>query len=159
MQSLSTGFYPSPIGILKIAYTANGISSLVFLEDENKQRSDDLFLQSCFMQLDMYFSGEKMSFDLPLDLDGTQFQKKVWHLIQTIPYGRSATYSGLARKLGNPHFARAIGQANARNPVSLIVPCHRVTGLSGDLTGYAGGLWRKRWLLEHEGWDQTLRLF
>lgn len=159
MKLLSTGFYPSPIGILKITYTANGISSLVFLDEENEQRSDDLFLQTCFLQLDTYFSGEKMSFDLPLDLEGTEFQKAVWRLIQTIPYGRSATYSGLARKLGNPRFARAIGQANARNPVSLIVPCHRVTGLSGDLTGYAGGLWRKRWLLEHEGWDKTLRLF
>jgi methylated-DNA-[protein]-cysteine S-methyltransferase len=159
MKSLSTGYYPSPIGILKISYTANGISSLVFLDEGKKQRSDDLFLQSCFIQLDTYFSGEKMTFDLPLDFEGTEFQKKVWDMIQSIPYGRSATYSGLARKLGNLHLARAIGQANARNPVSLIVPCHRVTGLSGNLTGYAGGLWRKRWLLEHEGWDQTLRLF
>jgi methylated-DNA-[protein]-cysteine S-methyltransferase len=159
MKSLSTGFYPSPIGILKISYTANGISSLVFIDEEKKQRSDDLFLQPCFLQLDTYFSGNQTSFDLPLDLEGTEFQKEAWRMIQTIPFGRSATYSGLARKLGNPNLARAIGQANARNPVSIIIPCHRVTGISGKLTGYAGGLWRKRWLLEHEAWDQTLRLF
>ncbi|WP_165251353.1 methylated-DNA--[protein]-cysteine S-methyltransferase [Paludisphaera soli] len=101
-------------------------------------------------QLSAYFEGEARAFDLPLAPRGTDFQRGVWDALRTLRYGECVSYGELARRLGRPGSGRAVGHANARNPISLIVPCHRVVGAGGGLTGYAGGLDRKRWLLEHE---------
>lgn len=101
-------------------------------------------------QLDAYFGGERRRFDLALDLRGTPFQLRVWAALQEIPFGATETYGALAARLGSPGASRAAGAANGHNPVSIVVPCHRVVGAGGRLTGYAGGLERKRWLLDHE---------
>jgi methylated-DNA-[protein]-cysteine S-methyltransferase len=102
-------------------------------------------------QLGEYFSGERTEFDLPTTIDGEEFQRRVWELIERIPYGETTTYGEMARELGDPALAREVGAAVGRNPLSIVVPCHRVVGKDGKLTGYAGGLERKRFLLELEG--------
>lgn len=102
-------------------------------------------------QLKAYFQGSLRKFNLPLDLDGTDFQKKVWKRLESIPHGATTSYGDIARKAGRPGASRAAGAAIGKNPIVVAVPCHRVVGKSGDLTGYGGGLWRKKWLLEHEG--------
>jgi methylated-DNA-[protein]-cysteine S-methyltransferase len=107
-------------------------------------------------QLDEYFSGNRKIFDLPLDLHGTEFQKKVWSELLKIPFGHKISYKELTLKIGDIKAIRAVAAANGANPVSIIVPCHRVIGSDGSLTGYAGGLWRKQWLLEHESSLQKL---
>jgi methylated-DNA-[protein]-cysteine S-methyltransferase len=103
-------------------------------------------------QLDAYFAGERRSFDLPLGPVGTAWQRAVWDQLARIPYGTVASYGAIAARLGRPTAARAVGAANRTNPVAIVVPCHRVIGASGALTGYAGGMWRKEWLLKHEGY-------
>ena len=107
-------------------------------------------LRSAAAQLDEYFRGKRKRFSLALRLEGTDFQKTVWRRLAEVPYGRTITYSDLAAALGRPGAPRAVGQANHRNPISIIVPCHRVIGGDGRLVGYGSGLWRKRWLLAHE---------
>lgn len=102
-------------------------------------------------QLREYFGGSRTSFELPLEPTGTEFQLRVWELLRRIPYGVTTSYGDLARRLGDPHKSRAVGAANGANPIPIIVPCHRVVGSRGELTGFGGGLERKRWLLEHEG--------
>ena len=101
-------------------------------------------------QLDAYFAGELETFDLDLDPHGTPFQQRVWDELTRIPYGETISYSELAHRLGDPKLVRAVGLANGRNPISIVIPCHRVIGADGSLVGYGGGLERKRWLLEHE---------
>jgi methylated-DNA-[protein]-cysteine S-methyltransferase len=121
-------------------------------------RSADLpFARAC-EQLEQYFAGERSEFDLELDMRGTDFQRSVWDALLTIPYGETRSYGEIASQLGRPDRARAVGTANGSNPVSIIVPCHRVIGADGSLTGYAGGLHRKRWLLEHEAGVSQLSL-
>jgi methylated-DNA-[protein]-cysteine S-methyltransferase len=102
-------------------------------------------------QLDEYFAGKRTTFDLPLEPRGTDFQLSVWELLRKIPYGVTTSYGELARRLGEPKASRAVGAANGANPIPIIVPCHRVVGSKGELTGFGGGIERKRWLLEHEG--------
>jgi len=106
-----------------------------------------------------YFEGRRRSFEVPLDLRGTPFQLRVWELLQRIPFGETRTYLDLALALGDPKAVRAVGAANGQNPVPIIVPCHRVIGQDGQLVGYGGGLWRKEWLLAHEGRPLQPRLF
>jgi AraC family transcriptional regulator of adaptative response/methylated-DNA-[protein]-cysteine methyltransferase len=101
-------------------------------------------------QLEEYFRGERRRFDVPLDLGGTAFQQSVWSRLQGIPFGGTRSYVEVASQVGKRDAVRAVGQANGRNPVAIVVPCHRVVGADGSLSGYGGGLWRKRWLLEHE---------
>jgi methylated-DNA-[protein]-cysteine S-methyltransferase len=108
-------------------------------------------LQTAVRQLEEYFSGRRREFDLPLRSDGTEFQRRVWSALTEIPYGVTWSYGELARRIGNPNASRAVGLANGRNPISILVPCHRVIGADGSLTGYGGGVERKRWLLAHEG--------
>jgi methylated-DNA-[protein]-cysteine S-methyltransferase len=143
-----TSHYKSPIGLIKIVTDEKGISSLIFTDDKGmeSQGMESLLVK----QLDEYFTGKRKTFDFPLDLKGTDFQKKVWNELITIPFGKTITYKELSLRLGNLKAIRAVGAANGANPVSIIVPCHRVIGSDGSLTGYAGGLWRKKWLLEHE---------
>ena len=114
-------------------------------------------LEDCVMQLNEYFEGSRKHFDLKLNPQGTDFQKNIWKLLQSIPYGKTTSYLNLSKQYGDVKSIRAIANANGKNPLWIIVPCHRVIGSDGSLTGYAGGLHRKRWLLEHESpYKQTV---
>jgi methylated-DNA-[protein]-cysteine S-methyltransferase len=148
--------YQSPIGQILVICSSSGISKLVF-SDMVEMESQENGMESLFIgQLEEYFNHKRKSFDLPLDLQGTEFQKRVWNELLKIPFGKTITYKDLALKLGDVKAIRAVGAANGANPVSIIVPCHRVIGSDGSLTGYAGGLWRKKWLLEFESYNPIL---
>ncbi len=149
-------FMPSTIGGLLLTATETGLSG-VFMEDHDKGPrpdsgwvSDPGRLRNAVTQLEQYFEGTLREFDLTLDLRGTPFQLGVWDALRSIPYGNTASYRDLASTIGRAKAMRAVGSANGRNPVSIIVPCHRVIGADGSLTGYGGGLPRKQFLLEHE---------
>jgi methylated-DNA-[protein]-cysteine S-methyltransferase len=141
----------TPIGTLGLTASERGLTSVRWnargLGDDSSAVLDD-----AAAQLDAYFSGELIAFDLPLDLDGTEFQRQCWLALATIPYGQTVSYGEQARRLGlGPDAARAVGSANGQNPIPVILPCHRVIGADGSLTGFGGGLHLKRFLLEHEG--------
>jgi methylated-DNA-[protein]-cysteine S-methyltransferase len=118
-------------------------------EWERVSSGPGILAEAC-AQLDEYFTGARTTFDLPLAPVGTPFQQRVWAALRAIPFGETTTYLGIARTLGDPKATRAVGAANGRNPIGIVVPCHRIIGADGSLTGYAGGLDRKRWLLRHE---------
>jgi O-6-methylguanine DNA methyltransferase len=145
----------SPLGPLLLA-AENGALTMLWMsplparDDPPPHAADRDVLDETAAQLDRYFAGSLTAFDLPLGLRGTPFQLRVWSALQEIPFGETTSYGGLARTLGQPGSARAVGLANGQNPVSIIVPCHRVIGSNGKLTGYGGGLDRKAWLLDHE---------
>ena len=143
-------YFDSPIGFLEIAASEHGITSLYFREVTFPSKKPSGMLKNCFDQLKEYFEGKRKIFSLDLDLEGTDFQKKVWNELLKIPYGETISYLELSKRVGNVKAIRAVGNANGKNPVSVIVPCHRVIGTNGRLIGYGGGLWRKRWLLEFE---------
>jgi methylated-DNA-[protein]-cysteine S-methyltransferase len=150
-------FYKSPIGIIQIESSEKGISGLYFSDNIEDEEDERVGMTSHFiLQLEEYFTNKREQFDLQLDLKGTEFQKRVWNELLKIPFGKTISYKELSLRLGNLKAIRAVAAANGANPVSIIVPCHRVIGSDGSLTGYAGGLWRKRWLLEHEGSDLLL---
>jgi methylated-DNA-[protein]-cysteine S-methyltransferase len=145
----------SPLGALTLRATDAGLCSLgvpreAGTGDAGRSELENPVLRAAASQLGEYFAGLRRSFDLPLDLDGTPFQLRVWNGLQAIPFGETVSYSELGLLIGEPGKARAVGAANARNPVAIIVPCHRVVGSDGSLTGYGGGLDAKRALLEHE---------
>jgi methylated-DNA-[protein]-cysteine S-methyltransferase len=149
--------FHSPLGNLVLAATSKGLSGLYFEEHKyfagttGWQRDDSCsHLRQAVTQLDEYFSNRRTTFDIALDLAGTPFQRTVWDQLTAIPFGRTETYGMHARRIGKPEAVRAVGGAIGRNPVSIIVPCHRVIGMSGALAGYAGGLERKRYLLALE---------
>jgi methylated-DNA-[protein]-cysteine S-methyltransferase len=143
--------YVSPIGPLEVAGTEEGILSIEFSERSAVPAGRPApCLKECFRQLEEYFAGRRRAFTLRLDLRGTPFQKRVWNELLKVPFGRTVAYRDIAAALGNPRSTRAVGGANHRNPVSIVVPCHRVIGADGGLTGYGGGLRRKEWLLAHE---------
>ena len=143
--------YKSPIGVIEVAGTERGILSLDFADGAKAQAGPVApVLAECLKQIDEYFRGRRKEFALALDLRGTDFQKAVWRELLKVPFGKTTTYGSIARALGNGQAMRAVGGANHRNPVSIVVPCHRVVGADGSLTGYGGGLWRKEWLLAHE---------
>ena len=149
-----TTYYHSPVGMLKICGTENFISEVSFYDkvqkaDSRKKNLPPLIIQ-CVEQLIQYFHGERRKFELPIHQTGTKFQQDVWSELMTIPFGRTLSYMELARKTGDTKAIRAVGAANGKNNVAIIVPCHRVIGSNRELIGYAGGLWRKKWLLEHE---------
>ena len=151
MHSFTT-YYASPIGGLQLQCDDESITALLF-EDEintNVDNTDHLLLLQLKKQLDEYFVGERKVFDIPINQNGTAFQAKVWNLLSTIPYGKTISYMDLAKQYGDVKAIRAVASANGKNNLSIIVPCHRVIGSNASLTGYAGGLWRKKWLLEHE---------
>jgi methylated-DNA-[protein]-cysteine S-methyltransferase len=149
--------YNSPIGLINIEYSERGICRLVFADDAEGEGLRAGEMESrIFLQLDEYFNKKREMFDLPLDLKGTEFQKRVWNELLKIPFGRTVSYKELTLRLGNVKAIRAVAAANGANPVSIIVPCHRVIGSDGSLTGYAGGLWRKKWLLDHESKELLL---
>lgn len=141
----------SPVGWLKITANPEAITSISFVEQEETSSSEQPeVLRECQKQLNEYFAGKRKQFDLKLAPGGSAFQQRVWQLVAQIPYGQKSSYLTIAIQSGSPKNTRAVGLANGKNPIPIIVPCHRVIGSNGKLTGYAGGLERKRWLLLHE---------
>ena len=150
----------SPLGYTQIVGDEHGITSVTVLNSEEKETQNiPEELQDCVHQLNEYFEGKRTSFNLKLNPDGTAFQKRVWNELQTIPYGKTVTYLELSKRLGDVKAIRAVANANGKNPLWIIVPCHRVIGSDGSLIGYAGGLHRKQWLLEHESPNKQQLLF
>lgn len=163
-----TGFIDyleTPIGYLLIQASNVGIKKVIFVDElfinglsinglsingQEHTIKQNEWTNACKLQLSEYFTGTRESFNLPLDQEGTLFQKEVWSNLSTIPFGKSTSYGEIAKQIQNPKAVRAVGAANGKNPISIIVPCHRVIGNNGKLTGYAGGLKRKAWLLNHE---------
>jgi methylated-DNA-[protein]-cysteine S-methyltransferase len=150
----------SPLGFTKIVGDADGISSVVILNSEEKiTHNIPEELEDCIMQLNEYFEGTRKQFDLKLNPEGTEFQQKVWKQLEQIPYGKTMSYLELSKQLGDIKAIRAVANANGKNPIWIIIPCHRVIGSIGNLTGYAGGLQRKQWLLDHESPYKQQSLF
>jgi methylated-DNA-[protein]-cysteine S-methyltransferase len=150
-MNLYTAYYKSPVGLLRLQCSDKYIKAVLFSEHEAETRHDEhKLLQTCMKQLDEYFTGKRKIFNLPLNQDGTEFQMKVWTLLSDIPYGKTISYNQLAKQYGDLKAIRAVASANGKNNLAIIVPCHRVIGSDQSLVGYAGGLNRKRWLLEHE---------
>jgi methylated-DNA-[protein]-cysteine S-methyltransferase len=149
-MNLYTSYYSSPLGFLKLQCSGEHIKAVLFEDEAGEETGDHELLQLCSGQLDEYFSGKRRIFELPLSQDGTAFQSKVWDLLCDIPYGKTISYNDLAKQYGDLKAIRAVASANGKNNLAIIVPCHRVIGSNHSLTGYAGGLWRKKWLLEHE---------
>ncbi len=154
MDNLSSTYYQSPVGFLKISGTPDFISEVTFRDQppapEEISSDPAPMLVECVEQLIQYFNGQRRVFELPLNQHGTNFQQQTWNLLTAIPFGKTISYMQLAISTGDPKATRAVANANGRNNIAIIVPCHRVIGSNRELTGYAGGLWRKRWLLEHE---------
>ncbi|AXC12998.1 Methylated-DNA--protein-cysteine methyltransferase [Acidisarcina polymorpha] len=154
----------SPIGPLKVVASETGLVAILWENDSPRrvrlselvERPDHALLTRTEKELDEYFAGKRDAFTVPLDMRGTQFQKEVWAALLEIPFGETRTYGQLAIQLGNPKATRAVGAANGRNPLAILVPCHRVIGFSGKLTGFAGGLDAKAHLLRLEGRDEML---
>jgi methylated-DNA-[protein]-cysteine S-methyltransferase len=159
MESSERAFLKTPIGYLEINGSSKGISSINFLRFPVRIKYIPHHLKDCIHQLNEYFDGNRREFDLPLDLEGSPFQLKVWNEIRRIPFGHTITYGELAKRVGEPGATRAVGGANGQNPVPVIIPCHRVIGTDGRLTGYGGGLKKKKWLLEHENALKQMDLF
>lgn len=141
----------SPFGNIRISSKEGCLSELQFTDQETDGEILDQALLDTVQQLEEYFSGERKTFDMPIGLGGTDFQRKVWLEVGSIPFGQTTTYMKISQKLGNPGAIRAVGAAIGANPILVILPCHRVLGSDGKLTGYAGGLHRKKALLELEG--------
>jgi len=154
-------YYPSPIGILKIEFNNQALLKIEFDDHlrEVKNNCQKNFYEDpeilkiynlIFDQLNQYFMGQRNIFDIPIQLNGSRFELKVWKFIQKIPYGKTFSYQELAAAIGNPGAAKAVRLASSRNPIAVIIPCHRVVALKGGNKGYRGGGWRKEWLLKHE---------
>lgn len=179
-MDLKTTYYETPIGIAEIVGDENGIQSISVLDEDSstplRQHFDKLSmtsqcdtlemtkkipecLQDCVTQLDEYFQGERTEFDLKLNPKGTDFQQSVWKELNNIPFGKIRTYMEQTKQIGDPKAIRAVASANGKNPIWIVIPCHRVIGSDGSLTGYAGGIWRKKWLLEHESPVKQQSLF
>ena len=150
----------TPIGQIVLEADGDVLIGLRLPNDAGRGRRDEEtpVLKEAATQLEEYFAGERTDFDLRTELDGTPFQREVWAALTRIPYGETISYGELARRVGRPKGPRAVGQANGRNPIAIIVPCHRVIGADGSLTGFGGGLDRKEWLLSHEGLPRTREL-
>lgn len=144
--------YHSPIGILRLVCTKDALEELTFVKETGSNTEDlSKIVLTCKDQLDKYFDGKLTVFDIPLIFSiGTEFQKSVWQALKDIPFGETKSYKDIAVSIGNPKAVRAVGGANNKNPISIVIPCHRVIGNSGKLVGYASGLANKEWLLFHE---------
>jgi methylated-DNA-[protein]-cysteine S-methyltransferase len=149
----------SPVGIIEISGSADGIRSILFMDSKIKTTPVPECLQVCVDQLNEYFDNKRQQFDLKLDPQGTDFQLRVWEQLQHIPFGTTISYLELARMTGKESNTRAVGNANGRNKLNIVVPCHRVIGSNGKLTGYGGGLWRKEYLLKLEMGNSIPGLF
>ncbi len=142
-------YYDSPIGVMELISNQNGLVSCCF---DDKRENIPIHQESSEVvdQLDEYFTGKRTVFDVRICPEGTAFRKKVWKMLEEIPYGKTSSYLDVATKIGDPKASRAVGNANGKNPLPIIVPCHRVIGTDGSLTGFSGGILRKKWLLEFE---------
>ena len=150
MNPIQRAFLETPVGFIEITCSVKGIRTIYFIDFKVKVKYTPPCLKECKVQLREYFEGKRQQFTIPLDFEGSPFQLRVWNELLKIPYGKTISYHELAKREGDINALRAVGGANAANPVSILVPCHRVIGADGKLTGYGGGLWRKKWLLEHE---------
>ena len=161
MSIQKTGYYQSPIGLITIKVTDQYISCISFKEEQIIVHETHPIIQETINQLQQYFNSERKEFDLPLNQNGTEFQQRVWSELSKIPFGKTISYLELSKKIGDVKAIRAVGTSNGKNQIAIIVPCHRVIGTDGSLTGYAGGLWRKQWLLELENnlIAQQLKMF
>lgn len=151
-------YYSSPIGLMKISASDEAITSVMFVSEEEKTCDSTVLLQDCARQLQEYFLGKRKQFDLPLEQHGTVFQQAVWSELLQIPFGETVSYLHIAKRLGKEEFVRAVGAANGQNKIALLVPCHRVIGTNGKLTGFAYGIERKQFLLDHEKAYQQMGL-
>ncbi len=159
---MKTAVLSSPLGKIELKGDENGLAAVLFKEETFIETKEDEIpgeLVQAVFQLKQYFDGTITQFDLKLNPKGTVFQQKVWRQLAAIPFGKTYTYMDIARQLGDPKVIRAAASANGKNPISIIIPCHRVIGSDHSLTGYAGGIWRKKWLLEHEIPVQQTSLF
>ncbi len=157
---LETTYIKTPIGTAKIVGNKNGIQSVSILDKEIETSEETPYcLQDCVTQLEEYFKGQRESFNLTVNPKGTTFQLKVWKELLQISYGKTRTYLEQSKALGDVKAIRAVASANGKNPLWIIIPCHRVIGSDGSLTGYAGGIWRKKWLLTHENPVKQQSLF
>ncbi len=154
MNELHYTYYESPVGLLKIGGTDSYIAELSFVDNKDQIAYGEPGLSDvihqCTEQLIEFFQGRRREFNIPVHQEGTEFQKRVWGELLEIPYGRTISYMDLAKRLGDPKVIRAAASTNGKNKISIIVPCHRVIGSDKTLVGYGGGLWRKKWLLQHE---------
>jgi len=154
LAEIISTYYHSPVGVLKISGTNDYISGVTFHDKTQKAEGNKKHLPplliNCVEQLIQYFNGERRQFELPVHQPGTPFQQGVWGELMLIPFAKTISYLELARRTGDTKATRAVANANGKNEVAIIVPCHRVIGANKDLVGYGGGLWRKKWLLEHE---------
>ena len=160
MKEFDLAIISSPLGIIEITGLHQVIFSVLFLDDKKtKPTKVPASLQKCVTQLEEYFSWKRKSFDVALQPNGTSFQRHVWDELLKVPYGKTISYLKLARQLGDEKSIRAVASANGKNPIAVIIPCHRVIGSHGEMVGYAGGLKRKEWLLAHEKGEEQLGLF
>ena len=160
MEQLKITYYKTPIGTAKIEGNNDGITAITVVNEEIESSLDiPICLQNCVQQLKEYFTGKRKNFNVKLNPQGTEFQKKVWEALQNVPFGKTRTYLEQSKTLGNAKAIRAVAGANGKNPIWIVIPCHRIIGSDGSLTGYAGGLWRKKWLLEHENPNTQQSLF
>ena len=154
MSELHYTYYESPIGLLKIGGTEQFIGDLTFVDNQDQLTYGvpgvTEVMHECTEQLIEYFHGSRQKFDVPVNQEGTEFQIRVWKELLEIPYGKTISYMDMAKRLGDPKVIRAAAAANGKNPITIIVPCHRVIGSDRSLVGYSGGMWRKKWLLQHE---------
>ncbi len=151
MESNQTAYYKTPIGTTKIVGDENGIIAVSIMDDAMETSAEiPEILKDCVQQLNEYFNGTRTEFNLKLNPQGTDFQKRVWKELLLVSYGKTRTYLEQSKQLGDVKAIRAVASANGKNPIWIIIPCHRIIGSDGSLTGYAGGIWRKKWLLEHE---------
>ncbi|WP_408606456.1 methylated-DNA--[protein]-cysteine S-methyltransferase [Haloplasma contractile] len=144
-------YLESPIGLVEIQAEQGEIIRLGFVKEKRYEEKLEPILVEAKNQLNAYFKGDRDTFDLPFKINGTTFQSKVWTELSNIPYGETRSYKDIAIGIGNEKASRAIGNANNKNKIAILIPCHRVVGTKGKLVGYEGGLWRKEWLLKHEG--------
>ena len=145
-------FYESPVDTLELVGNDAFLLEIKFgAKEDGRTQKPNSVLDLTRRQLDGYFAGKRTVFEIPLQPQGTNFQRQVWQALQQIPFGKTATYGEIAKAVQNPKASRAVGLANSKNPIPIIIPCHRIIGKNGKLTGFAGGLWRKEWLLQHEG--------
>lgn len=159
---MKTAILNSPLGKIELTGDENGLAAVVFRDDDCLETKTDQIppeLEQAATQLNRYFKGKITQFDLKLNPKGTDFQLKVWRQLEKIPFGKTRSYMDMARDLGDIKVIRAAASANGKNPICIIIPCHRVIGSDNTLTGYAGGIWRKKWLLEHESPVRQTSLF
>ncbi len=156
---METAYIKTPLGIATIIGDENGISVISVADEGEISNTIPIVLREAVTQLNGYFEGKRTDFNFKLNPKGTDFQKKVWNALLDISYGKTRTYLEQSKFLGDVKAIRAVASANGKNPLWIVIPCHRVIGTDGSLTGYAGGLWRKKWLLEHENPTTQQSLF